>query len=301
MNQKLLGILGGKTEFYPYNLESKYPRVFEKILSLWDSPQIDDYFSGLMVAERSNRAGFPHEVASEILQLSRVHSAQNQLINKQDIWAAATNSEFTHGAWIEPSSSGKNAVLQLGNACSPEGFLRAVEAGDLQAVSLFLDANVNTEIRDERRWTPLMLAAFNGCDELVQRLIQHGANVKAADSGGNTALHWAAFGGYTDCAQMLIENQADIDARNSFGQTPLFKATARCHLKMVLLLIERGADLNATAHDGWTALHKASAMGFKEIIQTLVIYGANILSQNLDGETPIMLAMKNRQESCKQI
>lgn len=44
MNQRLLRILGGKTEHYFYALESKYPRILETIMSLWDEDEIDNYF-----------------------------------------------------------------------------------------------------------------------------------------------------------------------------------------------------------------------------------------------------------------
>lgn len=309
MDQRLLRILGGNTERYPHNLESKYPRVFGKIMSLWDSPEIDDYFMELMVDARGNRAGFPPEVASEIFHLNLVHAAHYPTNTKHDAWDVSASiagfvprvSSEESGAWKEPSVAIRNAMQKFGIPCSTEGFLRAAEAGNRSVIALFLEAHANIETRDERGWTPLMLAAFNGRNEAVEYLIQHGAHIHASDSGGNTALHWAAFAGHTATAKLLIENHAEVDARNNFGLTPLLQATAHRHLKMVLLLIDNGANLDATTRDGWTALHKAAAMGCAEIVWPLIHHGAQINIKNLDGDTPIRLAVKNKQGAVMKI
>lgn len=309
MDQKLLRILGGNIKHYPIHLESQYPRVFGKIMSLWDSPEINDYFMELMVDKRGGRAGFPPEVASEIMHLNLVNTTRQPLEAKRDPWdPSETLAHFDHwasseesGVWVEPLDAIKNAIQQSGASCSVEGFLHAAESCNRPVVALFLDAHTNIETRNENGWTPLMLAAFNGCDEVVGYLIQQGAHVQARDSGGNTALHWAAFAGHTASAKLLIENHAEVDARSSFGLTPLQQAVARHHLKVVLLLISRGANLNSAANDGWTALHKAAAMGYTEIVWPLVHNGANINIKNLDGDTPIKLAIKNKQEAVVRV
>ena len=309
MDQKLLGILGGKTERYPYNLESKYPRVFEKIMLLWDSPEINDYFMGLMVTDRHDRAGFPPDVASEILYLTVVHASHRPTDKKQDVWdASARIADFVPRSflkeaadWIPPPDTIRNAIQTSGIPCSPEGFLRAVAAGNVPVVDLFLKAQVNTETRDEHGWTSLILAVFNGRDAVAGLLIQYGAHVNAADFDGNTALHHAALAGHIAAAKLLIENHAGVNLCNSSGLTPLIQATARRHLKMVQLLISSGANLDAAARDGWTALHKAAALGCSEIVWPLLRNGANINIKNLDGDTPIKLAIKNKQSEVIQI
>ena len=40
--------------------------------------------------------------------------------------------------------------------------------------------------------TPLMLACMNGCIEMVECLIKHGAKIDVINSVGNTCLHLAA-------------------------------------------------------------------------------------------------------------
>lgn len=301
MNQRLLRILGGKTEHYPYALESKYPRILETIMSLWDQDEIDGYFLELMVSDRGERAGFPPDVAADILHLSLVHAAQEASDKAKNIWDISPDSfvNFTpHPAtdWADPAQRVKDELDKLGILCTPEGLFEATETGNRTAVALFIEAQSNLEVRDNRGWTPLMMAAFNGCDEIVGLLIQHNADVDAIDLGGNSALHWAAFGGHTSCAKQLVEHHAKINACNNFGWTPLMQATARNHPEIVSLLIASGVNLDIAADDGYTALHKAAASGYGEIVKLLIDQGADQNLKTSDGDTARKLAIKNKQE-----
>lgn len=301
MNQRLLRILGGRTEHYPYALESKYPRILGAIMSLWDDEGIDDYFMQLMVSDRGDRAGFPPEIAAEIMHLSLVHAAQEAPDKHRDIWAAASGSfvNFTANPsteWTDPEQRIKAELTKLNVICTPEGFFSAAETGIRAAVALFIEANSNIEIRDNRGWTLLMTAAFNGHTEIVGLLTGHDADVNALDLGGNSALHWAAFGGHTACARLLLEHHAKINVQNNFGWTPLMQAAARNHPEVVELLIECGANLDNPANDGYTALHKAAASGYFEIVRLLLNRSADRSLKTRDGDTAEKLAIKNKQE-----
>lgn len=302
MDERLVKILGGEGKFYPYGLESTYPRIFARIMALWNKPGMEDYFLELMVQEREERAGFPPEIAAEIVRLSLVHASQNASNKKHDIWEVSAD-KFANfkppvsienvNAWKPLPLLTKQEIEKLGIPCTPKGFHAAVETGVRRVVSIFLEARVNTEIYNERGWTPLMLAAFNGHDEILSLLIKHKANLFASDLLGNTALHWAADAGQTSSAKLLIENRATVDAGNNAGCTPLSLAAAKRHLGVVLMLIDSGAKPNAAARDGSTALHKATAAGYTEITRALLHHGADASLKNLAGETPLTLAAKN--------
>src|ERR1022692_250669 len=84
MNEKLLDLLNGQEELYPINLEERFERIVNRIVDLWDTPEIDDYFTDLMVDNRGGtRQGFPQNVAAEIVKLSMAHARireQNQKV-----------------------------------------------------------------------------------------------------------------------------------------------------------------------------------------------------------------------------
>ena len=71
MNEKLAHYLKGYESKYPHQLEAQFGRIVDRIVELWESPEIEGYFSDLMFGGgRSNRRGFPAEVATEIFVLS---------------------------------------------------------------------------------------------------------------------------------------------------------------------------------------------------------------------------------------
>src|ERR1017187_9084485 len=72
MNEKLLAILQGDTRSYPYELEKLYPRILNKIIEVWYTPQAEEFFLDLMVDKRGGRQGFPPKVAAEIFRLGQM-------------------------------------------------------------------------------------------------------------------------------------------------------------------------------------------------------------------------------------
>lgn len=76
MDERLLKILNNREQNYPHALEKQFPRIFEKIMSLWDSPEFDAYLADLMMTTRTNRQGFPQDVASDIIYLHMLHESK---------------------------------------------------------------------------------------------------------------------------------------------------------------------------------------------------------------------------------
>jgi ankyrin repeat protein len=301
MNERLLKILGGEMKFYPALLESTYPRIFNKIMLFWDTPDITDYFNQLMVTDREDRAGFPPEIAAEIMRLSLVHASQHAPLKKDDVWEVATDKFASYKPqasihisedWKPLPPSTKRAIENFGIPCSAKGFHQAVETGNRPVTALFLSARVNTEISNDLGWTPLMLAATKGHTMIISQLIQHRANVRARDLAGNTALHWAVEGSQASSVKLLLENYAEVDALNNDGLSPLLQATLRRNFEIVLMLIDKGANLNLITKNGATALHTAAASGYSEIVRALLHDAADTRIKNRDGETPLMLAEK---------
>lgn len=281
MNSKLLRLLGHNEANYPHSLESQFPRVLDRIMALWESPEIDAYFSELMVSNRANRQGFPSEVASDIIFLSSLHSRQHVPVTVGNPWD------------VVPEHLRQQIEYQ-GIAVTRKGLVTAVETGNCAVLSLFIDAGLDVDFCDEREWTPLMISAFNGSEDIAALLIKAGASVHHQDTAGYTPLHWAAFNGYTEVVNLLIDKGAKVNARSAYGWTPLLQAVTRGYLTVSSILLERGADVNAVSDDGWTALHKASANGFYQEVILLLSKGADTRAKFGGGTMPIDLARKNR-------
>ena len=80
------------------------------------------------------------------------------------------------------------------------------------------------DIVDGSGSTMLHIAAQNGHDLLVERLLQKGARPDLQNSAGMTALHLAARGGYAECVKKLLATDMDLDIRDNNDRTPLHHA-----------------------------------------------------------------------------
>ena len=61
--------------------------------------------------------------------------------------------------------------------------------------------------------------------EIVELLVNNGADVNATHNGGGTPLHWAARKGHKQIVELLIANGANVNAQDEDGGTPLFHAS----------------------------------------------------------------------------
>ena len=98
----------------------------------------------------------------------------------------------------------------------------AARTGDLQAIKHYIkeDGDVNT-LDKTFQVSAMSWGALHGQVEVVQLLIENGADVNVKSGDGATPLHSAAFLGRADVAKLLLENGADIKARSNDGATPV--------------------------------------------------------------------------------
>ena len=89
MNEKLAAYLQGYESKYPHQLEARYKRILDKIVELWEGPELEDYFNDLMMGGgRSSRQGFPADVAMEIFILSVAYAEirRKPRDETEDVW-----------------------------------------------------------------------------------------------------------------------------------------------------------------------------------------------------------------------
>jgi ankyrin repeat protein len=95
--------------------------------------------------------------------------------------------------------------------------------------------------------TPLQNAAREGHKEMVELLLEHGAEINAAPARrhGATALQFAAMKGYLGIAHLLLESGADVNAlpAEEDGRTALEGAAEWGRIDMVQMLLNAGAHV----------------------------------------------------------
>ncbi len=289
MNDKLMACLGCHADKYPYQLDAKFPRIADKLAQLWNSAQIANYFTELLLDTRGGRQGFPPDIAREIYRLS---------VTWDEIQAKSVKSA---DVWSEEREQAQRELKQIELKLIPAHMLKAAQFHDPARLGLFLKAGMPVDARDERHWTPLMVAAFNGNDAVAKMLIEHNADYRARDLGGYMPLHWAALNGHVAIVRLLLENGVDPNVRSNSNWTPLLQAAANGHTSVVALLLEADADPTIASNEGWTPLHKAVANGHAKNVRMLMEAGASAFARHRDGSTPLSLADKGNSVDIRSI
>lgn len=66
-----------------------------------------------------------------------------------------------------------------------------------------------------------------GRKDVVEHLLENGANVHARDDGGLIPLHNACSFGHAEVVQLLLRHGADPNARDNWNYTPLHEAAIK--------------------------------------------------------------------------
>lgn len=160
----------------------------------------------------------------------------------------------------------------------------AILHDDLQyIIDNYTNFDPNCYTRIQRRYGPgirlvyiLHRAIQRRAVNIVEWLINSGADIEAIDDNEDTALFVASIVGDLDIIRLLIMNGANISAKNVQGDTPLMYAVQYDNdYDVVKLLLDAGADPNAVNKSRNTALHHASINGQFDIVKLLLDYGAD--------------------------
>ena len=121
-------------------------------------------------------------------------------------------------------------MLRINGDCSDRD-----PGSNAEVVNLLLDHGADIEAVDNKRQTPLHLAARWGRLAIAEALLERlpPANSSAQDEHGDTPLHLAAMWGHEDIVNLLIDKGANIEEKNYFGQSP--EEVAETHLQLDLV------------------------------------------------------------------
>lgn len=118
----------------------------------------------------------------------------------------------------------------------------AVENGHMDVVQLLLNNGADIHLEDVFGRIPLSYAAMKGHKAIVRLLLDEGAYIDSNDSGGQTPLSWAAMKGHKAVVQLLLKKGAYIDPKDTSGKTPLLLAQQTDHWDVMQLLFNKGAE-----------------------------------------------------------
>ncbi|KAF3927622.1 Ankyrin-2 [Arthrobotrys entomopaga] len=216
------------------------------------------------------------------------------------------------GFGINDCDQNRNQPLQL-----------AVQENRYDAAKLLIELGANVNARNLDGWSSLHESTFvSDKVEMIQLLLDHGADINGTTANGVSPLNNAIIGGKKTVLRELLDRGADVHLRNTkghnaiyecalhghpemlrwvldaglaseinitdltIGMSPLYAAVELGRPRIVKVLIEYGVDVNQKILDGWwTPLHEAVKKGFLEITEMLLEAGANPNAANEDGIT----------------
>lgn len=114
--------------------------------------------------------------------------------------------------------------------------------GQTQVVKFLIERGAAIQARNDRGFTALHAAAYRGHPPVAELLIANGINVNDAENRFKaTPLHLAAEDNRKDVVELLLDKGAELEAKEGNGYTPLTKAGFREHWGLARLFIDRGA------------------------------------------------------------
>ncbi len=166
-----------------------------------------------------------------------------------------------------------------------------------EIVNILLEAGAETEVTNRVGRTPLMVAVKKGHTEIVNSLLDHGANPNHVDKRGYCALSKTKK---REIAKALIDAGANpnINARYS----PLPEAAEQNRMDIVKLLLKHGAKPDVPKEDGHqSALREAAKQGNKKIVKILLQHDAKIFLPGKKGtSSQILKATREKYKSRKK-
>ncbi|XP_077297906.1 uncharacterized protein LOC143919454 [Arctopsyche grandis] len=160
----------------------------------------------------------------------------------------------------------------------------AVNKFDARVVKYLIDCKICVNQRSIRGQTPLHFAFERGNIEVINVLLENGADEQLRSNDGKTLLHFVSS--YTETSKILLEKGFDPNEPDKYGDTPFMIAVRWRKHDLIELMLDYGANPNIRNKKGNTSLFDIVEHGD---IETLKVFldRADLNMTNIDGETAL--------------
>lgn len=132
------------------------------------------------------------------------------------------------------------------------------------------------EVKDTHGRTLLSIATYYNRLEIVELLLEKGANIESTTDTGQTALNTACEQGLKSLAQFLLDKGANIEASDWWGDTPLIAAVKNGYFEIILLLIKYKSNIHKINNDGRGVVDTAAQQNRLDLVEFFINQNASV-------------------------
>lgn len=157
----------------------------------------------------------------------------------------------------------------------------AADNDDVEAITWLVEQGLPADTRDDHQQMPLSNAVSRNAIHAARALLALGADVNATDNNNYRAIHRACS---REMLELLLEAGANVNDISGGGDWPLKDACQVGDAELVKFLLSQGARADLTS-TGETALFSAVRADSVECVQLLLQAGAEVNAMDVDGDT----------------
>jgi ankyrin repeat protein len=168
-----------------------------------------------------------------------------------------------------------------------------------ELLEYLIDEGANVEMGDQFGWTQLCTELFKNADmECASILLNRGgADINTVNHVGGTVLYICAQENFTIGMRFALENGADAN-KTTTELTPLFVATVKDNYQCVSILLAHGANANTSKNDGTSPLYIAAQLNNHRSMALLLAHGVDVNKCRNKVLTPLYVAVEKNSLEC---
>lgn len=271
------------------------------------------------------RGGLGHTALHLAAKAGHINLVERILSSGADL--SATNGHGQTALQCAADSGHAEMVSHLvlkGAILDPICLHTAVHSGRSHTVEMLTDMGIDVNCVGPDGFTPLLVAAATGRVEMVNRLLEHGADIQFRSTNRKqSALDMAVASGQLGSVTALLDSpsygkafRADhgyawtaaskdssaggkiykyiferTDCQKDHGAAILHWAIINDNELLLHLLINNGVDLKTPNLDGWGALHAATMAGKLDMMKLILSKGVGVNYQGHKSRTALHQAI----------
>lgn len=166
----------------------------------------------------------------------------------------------------------------------------AATAGRVDIIEFLLQSGADIEARTSGGQTPLFQTVPLGSGAAFEWLLRKGAKLDARDNEGKSILQFALTWQRPAMVDLILARGFVIDVQGAAGQDMLEQAANAGLPTVVATLLDRDVPVTVGLRDGTTLLHSAARGGLVEFAARLLKAGAKVDVRDQHSLTPLQLA-----------